>query len=398
MVSRVLFLLVPLAIAVTPCAVSAPAAGRISYDRAISKYVRFLQRQRRTSAEYILDLFNRYDLVVLCERAHPEVTQYDMIYAVVSDPRFQEMSGHIFTEVGGASLRPFVESFLMDGQLSEEQIKQKLRYIALHIGWDNVWDKTNFYDFLKKLYYLNRSLPKDRRVHLYPSDLDFQWENATRERWTEFETTQLSRRDEIMADNVISKYNEIKQGSRRKALVIMNYRHAFPHIKGQWGAIENTHGFLMTAYPGKLANVMINHVAFLQGSTDQTAVITAIQEGKWDAAFAVRGNPDLGFDFRGSPFGEDGFDYWPFPTGLRYRDVFTGFVFYQPLEAHRMSFGLPGLFDQSFLAEVLKRYQDTGQNYDLEWLNDLGTLRIFDWDGISRSDYAEKIQQWLRTR
>ncbi len=72
----------------------------------------------------------------------------------------------------------------------------------------------------------------------------------------------------------------------------MNYRHAFPHIPlrqgGRSQTVENVAGFLMTYYPGKVANVMLNNVRLLPGSTDDQLVISALQDGKWDAAFATR--------------------------------------------------------------------------------------------------------------
>lgn len=380
---------------------SSPAES-IGYDEAIEPYVSFLEKQKQTPEEYILGLFNQNDIVILCERFHPEVTQYDMIYQLVSDPRFQRQGGHIFTEVGTAALRPYIESFLMDDRLSDEQVNEKLRYIARNIGWVGAWGKTNFYDFLRKIHYLNRSLPKDRRVHIYPSDLDFRWEDATKDSWAEFNKTQMSKRDKIMADNIISKFNEIRHaGSRDKALVIMNYRHACPHFKPEDGRkSENTGGFLMDAYPGKVANVMINTLATLQSTNDKHAVLTAFQQGKWDAAFAVLGNPNVGFDFKGSPLGEDAFDFWPFLNHRRYQDVFTGFVFFKPLAAHRMSSGLPaGLLDQPFTDELLKRNHIMGASETREQIEkEYGLVHSFGYDECGESDHSEKIKQWLKAK
>lgn len=150
-------------------------------------------------------------MVILCERSHPEVTQYDMIYGLVSDPRFEQHVGHIFTEIGSVTLQPYIETLLMNDQLTDEQVNEKLRYIARNMGHDAGWEKTIFYDFLKKLFYLNRSLPKERQVHAYPTDLDIRWEDATKETWTAFEMTKLNQRDRLEADNIISKFNEIRQ-------------------------------------------------------------------------------------------------------------------------------------------------------------------------------------------
>jgi hypothetical protein len=76
------------------------AAPTGTYDPAIEKYVQFLRQQKQTPVDYLVSLFQTYDLVVLCERSHPEVTQYDLIYQLVADPRFQQQAGHVFMENG----------------------------------------------------------------------------------------------------------------------------------------------------------------------------------------------------------------------------------------------------------------------------------------------------------
>ena len=351
-----------------------------------------------------MNLFKHYHLVVLCERSHPEITQYDLIYEVVSNPQFQKESGRVFMEIGSAAMQPYVESFLMDDQLNGRQINEKLRHIASNMGNDPFWPDSNYYDFLRKVYHLNRSLPKDRRVHVYPVGLNFDWTKATKASWTEFQKEQLKQRDKLMAENIIRKFDEIQNAkTRNRALVIMDYRHAFPHIKGTSGEVHNTYGYLLATFPGKVANVMINSVANLPGTTDEKANFTAIEDGKWDAAFAVLKNPDLGFDFKNSPFGKDDFDYWPFKTGLRYQDVFTGLVFFKPLKEQRFSIGLPGLADKSFKDEVLMRCQNVGlklSDVEMGIITNMQTLHIYGYDDcpfLSKSDYAEKIRQWLKT-
>jgi hypothetical protein len=375
--------------------------NRVELDPAIEKYVLFLHGQRQPPVEYILGLFEKNDLVVLCERFHAEVTQYDLIYSLVNHPCFCSQVGHVFTEVGTSALRPSVESFLADATLSEEQVNEKLRSLAQDWGFEPVWDKANVFDFLRKLHYLNRSLPQDRRVHLYPSGIEFHWQNMTREKWTEFRK-QLGRRDEIMAENIISKFKELRQArGQSKALVIMNYRHAFPHLKGKTGRrVENTAGFLMEAFPGRVANVMINSVGLSKGTTDQRPLPTPLQEGKWDAAFAALANPSVGFDFRRSPLGEDSFDYFPFiPHHLRYQDVFTGFVFFKPLDAHHQSVGLPGLINASFGEELMRRASIIGNPTQAEITREIERLGMaHDSFGYDDPTIAEKIRQWLKIK
>ena len=93
--------------------------NRIEFDPAITGYVRFLEQQHPLPVDYILGLFEKYDLVVICERAHAEVTQYDLIYSFVCDPRFQKQVKNIFTEVGTCALRPVVEDLLTDATLTD---------------------------------------------------------------------------------------------------------------------------------------------------------------------------------------------------------------------------------------------------------------------------------------
>ena len=165
-------------------------------------------------------------------------------------------------------------------------------------------------------------------------------------------------------------------------------------------------GFLMAAYPGKVANVMINGTGLLVGQRGNPLGATAIQNGKWDAAFIVAGNPNRGFDFKGSPFGGDSFDYFPSPVPLKYtyQEVFTGFVFYKPLSEHRMAFGVPDLLDPAFTAEVVRRCQITGRTESVEELTKqvqqlFVAVRVSGYDDktiFPKNECPEMIQQWLK--
>ncbi len=397
------------AIVLTQAAGSRGAAPTLNYDKAIDPYVQFLRQQKQTPVDYLVGLFQTYDLVVLCERSHPEVTQYDMIYQLAADPRFQQQAGHIFMENGSRALQPAVETYLTDDSLTEPQAKEKLNRIFRDFEWSGASNRINIYDFYRKIRDLNRSLAKDLRVHIYPCDMDCDWTSITKESYHEL-CQQLGQRDQIMANHVKEKFNEIRQSpGRRKALVIMNYRHAFPHLLLQQGGasktVENVAGFLLAAYPGQVANVMINNVRLMPGSTDNRTVISAIQDGKWDAAFAVLDNPSLGFNFQGSPFGDDEFDYFavPFSLGKKYQDIFTGYVFFKPLDEHRLSFGIPGLLDPAFASEMLRRSQITGQTRSADEIakeiaesQTVHTCGYEDKEVFPKSEHAQKIQRWLQ--
>jgi uncharacterized RDD family membrane protein YckC len=366
------------------------SAGRISTidfipphgARTTEPYVLFL-KNRPSAAEYIFQLFEKYDIVVLCERIHPETTQYDFIYEVISDQRFIDNVGNIFSEVGVVTMQPYLDDFLRSDDLTETEIQEKLIYIIKNLSFGPLWDKTNFYDYLKKLYALNKSLPDSSRIHHYLSDVPFSWEGMTRVKYRSFEKEFLGDRDKRMADLIEARFKEIldSDSKRKKCLVIMNSRHAFGLVKDSTGKMlgDNTCAYLYEAFPGRTANVLINTVAF-----GPVLNLCPIQNGKWDASFRAAGNPSLGFDFAGSPFGKDQFDMFPFGAWRNYiyQDVFTGFVFYRPLEEHISELGIPGLGDD-FKDVYLSRVKCSGEDDSWEY-------KFFGIPGIGRQpmDYG----------
>jgi hypothetical protein len=63
-------------------------------DSKFDKYVSFLNTQNTSAKDYVLQLFEKYNIVILCERDHRDMTQYNLIYDIVSDERF--LGGNIF--------------------------------------------------------------------------------------------------------------------------------------------------------------------------------------------------------------------------------------------------------------------------------------------------------------
>jgi hypothetical protein len=179
----------------------------------------------------------------------------------------------------------------------------------------------------------------------------------------------------------------------------MNYRHAFNDFKVDNKKADNVGRYIFESFSSKVSNVMINSLALLPGSTDKEAVTTPINNGKWDAAFEVVGNPSLGFDFRGSPFGPDYFDFYPFPTrnDLKFQDVFTGFIFYKPLKEHKFGVGIPKLCDEGYDRIVLNRIAISGKavekDREQEFIRDLGQFREHTYGNLS--DITQKINLWL---
>lgn len=322
-----------------------------SYSTEIEPYVNFLETTAANvnPVDYVINLFDRYDIVVLCERDHREITQYELIYNIISDKRFIEKSGYVFTELGTRTINNRLDMFLKNDELKDQEIDEQLISLYRDLHWDSYWDKYNLYEFLKKVHNLNTSLEDNKDISINFTDMPIEWYNITHEQYlNEIKSKELSR-DRMEVDFIIQKYRELEKGEspKKKILVIMNYRHAF---KKQIGSLENTTAILNEELPGKVANIMINPV------TNSKSVNRTIQNGKWDASFKYLNNENRAFDFRDSSFGDDYFDYYTSAKhSYTYKDVFDGFIFYNPLEKHKLVFGIPGYIDKEFLPTFKER-------------------------------------------
>ena len=130
----------------------------------IGEYVRFLDSLEAVSArDYLLGLWRKNRLVVLCERDHNDITQYDLIWEVVKSEYFIDNVGSIFIEVGSVSVQERLLSFLEKTYSSEKEREAELIRIYRDFTWP-AWEKSNTYYFLLKVSRLNQELGPDRKI------------------------------------------------------------------------------------------------------------------------------------------------------------------------------------------------------------------------------------------
>jgi len=334
-------------------------------NRQTAKYAAFIRTHGRSPVDYIFDLYKKYDVVVLSERNHPEYSQYTFITELLKDERFRTNIGNLFTEQGSVSFQDSLNTYLHTSFRNEDALNKQTAILQRNSNaiWP-LWGYTNLFDLLKTVNQLNLALPDSNRINWYFTDLPVHWETMTRDNYLAGYTA--LKRDSLMAMHILQQYRqEILTQKRKKALVIMNSNHGFGLLNGKtdagikWIDSSTTH-YLMKDLPSKVANVMINTVSLKSGW-----LFTPVQNGKWDAAFSMAGNPSVGFDFNGSPFGDDNWDlFYLVSNRLTYKDVFTGFIFYKPLEEQYKKNGFPHEFD-NFEDSLLKRAGSVGNaEYD----------------------------------
>jgi len=311
----------------------------------------FIKNKTKTSTDYVFDLFKKYDIVVLSERFHPEYTQYELISKLITDERFITNVGNVFTETGSVSFQDTLNTYLHNSFKNEIELNKSTAVLQRNSNgvWP-IWDYTNHFDLLKTANKLNYSLPDSSKINWYYTDIPVNWETMTKENYLKG-FTHLSR-DSIMAIHIIENYkNIISLQKRKKALIIMNTSHGYGLLNQKEGTgigwlDSSTTNYLMKALPGKVANVMLNTVSIMW---------TPIQHGKWETSFKIAGNPDVGFDFKESPFANDNWDgFFLNSKSLSYKDIFTGFIFYKPLNQQIKKTGYPYEMD-SFEDTLLRR-------------------------------------------
>lgn len=382
----------------------------------LTKYVDFLEKQNVSAKDYVLNLFKKYDVVILCERQHTETTQYDLIYDIVSSPYFHKNVGNIFTEVGSYSNRQNTLNFIKT-KFSNDSLKQiKQAEIYRNGFFPNYWLNTNFYDFTGRLNSLNSTLKNKKQINLFTSgsmnpSID---ERNDEKGMRKYVLANYVKRDSLMASYVIKTLDSLnKYSSKKKALVIMNYRHAFSK---SYTKDRNVGDYLFKKYKGKTANVYINYLASLNKVDErdkekakmfQGPEQVPIQNGKWDASFKLAKKENVGFDFKNSPFGKDNFDIWQATkTDDKYEDVFTGFVYYLPLDKQVNSSGVKNFFinadfqqfinDWNLFDKVTRKSEPRIYSKELEngYKKDFETIRIRKYTDLEK--YQEIINQWLK--
>ena len=294
----------------------------------VKPYTDFLKTKDQSPKEYILGLFEHYDIVILQERYHNESTQWDMILDIVSDTAFINNVGNIFTEYGSAKHQHKIDSYLQTVFPNDTILEQKTACLMYN-------PSGAFYYFKKNLNLLNSGLPDSLKVRLHFCDVIDYDDVVT---YTNTKRELDNTRDSLMAQVTVDWYKEqVATGKRRKSLVVTNYRHAHgyaggvDYVKSQkiFRLIKqgNQGQYIWEQFPDKTAAVMQLSDALYRNFP------RPIHKGKWELAFEINQYKPVGFDLKNTPFGIEYYDQYPLKgtrTKLKYEDIFTGFIFDKP--------------------------------------------------------------------
>lgn len=299
--------------------------------------------------DYIMSLYDSVDVVVLGERDHRDTTQYDFIDRLISDPRFIEKVGYIYTEVGTVNTAPICErTVTADYKDISEFRDSALAQIRIEDFYP-LWDKYNRYQFLENIYRLNSNLPKDKRVILRGTDVAFDWSECndveSYRRFLEEEVDGGNSRDSVMADNFLTMFMaQPERGGYHKALLITSTPHA---IKDPEHLNEGY--FISCALGNNMRTVLIN---WTQWWKHADMLLRPWLNGIPDSAYIASGRADCGFNLAGSPVADAGYS-----NSMAYNisDYADGMIYYLEPRRFVVAFGIPGVVSEDFLPELVRR-------------------------------------------
>lgn len=330
----------------------------------IPDYVDFLNKQQ-TPKEYIFELWEEADIIVLGERDHRDTTQYNLILDILSDKRFIENVGHLYLEVGVINATEKANDLISRNYENDNFSKKFVEFQMLEVWHPMIWENYNRYQLFSGLNEINKNQAEDKKIRLGLIDMEFSWDDMNVEEYRKFKFDYMNRsytaREKIMADNFLSFYSaQQPRSGNKKALIITSREYAGKfNVISKGVEIKRKAGYIKDIYGEKVKTVAINWYKWIPLSYERENTFNLLTNGlsaggKWDAAFELTNCNPVGFNLQDSPFGKDEYDY-PFDNQLKWEDVFDGYIFYEPYYNFIAKIGFPCQLTSKQAKEIVHR-------------------------------------------
>lgn len=336
-----------LLIIITGCAIASYAQ-----NPKLNDYVNCIKSNSCNPVDYIFNLFEKSDIVVIGERDHRDTTQYELILDLLRDPRFAKDIGYVYTEVGCVNKTKDVNKLLCEKYKSDKAFNDALYFYLRDEDFNPLWDKYNRVQFLRGLYEINRN--SKHKIMLGLTDCKFSWKKIkTTEEYRDFnDSPACTYRDSTMCFHFAKMYAKQKpKNGKRKALIITNHPHALNatferndyHCQGKW--LKKEFG------SDNVKIVILNWTEYTHSNEQQMPLVA---NGLWDAAFEVVDCQPFGMDIKGTPYGRT--PYFDDRYGkMKWEDVTDGIIYIKPCYETVLTIGIPGIVSPDFEEEFMRR-------------------------------------------
>jgi hypothetical protein len=325
------------------------------------KYRKDIERDKQKPFDYIMKLFENHDIVVLCEREHPEYTQWELFSQIILNDTFATKIGNVATEFGRVNEQVRLDS-LMNTRFENEEAREKsfASLVRENGGMWVLWDNSNIYDFAVALSKFNEKQNPNTRINWFFTDNAGDWSSIKSIEDWEQNNFKNHKRDAIMAEHVIAIMDSLStRTDRNKLLRIINTHHAY-HEYREGDTTEAD--YLYEKYGDKIAFVWLNTTAHKDGHFE--IFMLPYQNGIVDAAACNMGDSAWALSFENSILGNDHFELLPHRDKwhLKMKDLFDGMIYYQYPWQQCRKYGFPYLLT-GFRDTLLKRSALVGDEY-----------------------------------
>ena len=329
----------------------------------VEPFVAYLSTVKKSPEDFLLDMLRNHTLVINGE-FHRRKVSWDMLKRLISLPGFSDVAGCIFMELPSWH-QPTIENFLSSDTL-DSNLVIKIFQDEQPNGW---WDRGEF-EFLCKLWEINKSLPADKKIRVVLADYQVPYSKITKIE----EAKEAEDRNTHMANLIIETINNSHDS--RNYLFLVGCAHAYKSNQVGFASAAFGKNSELTA-AAQLANALGDDKVFtvfqhvLSGDNNGNNK-SAVRGGIFDKAFELNGNKPVGFKLANSPFGKEPFDgiyeiKYKTASGS-YADNFDGYLFLAPLADEPKAKPLIEIFTDEFVTEMKRRASVMGyENFSQIW-------------------------------
>ncbi|MDE6628016.1 MAG: hypothetical protein K2K36_01465, partial [Muribaculaceae bacterium] len=316
----------------------------------VEPFTAYLSQVEQSPEDFILDILKSHKLVINGE-FHRRKVSWDMLKRLITLPDFSDVAGCIFMELPSWH-QPTMDSFMNSDTLDSNLVIKIFQDEQLN-GW---WDRGEF-EFLCKLWEVNKSLPANKKIQVVLADYQVPYSKITKIE----DAREAEDRNTHMANLIVETIKN--SNDARNNLFLVGCAHAYK--SNQAGFASAAHGKSSELTAGaQLVNALGSDNVFtifqhnLSGDNSGRNK-SAVRGGIFDKAFELNGNRPIGFKLANSPFGMEPFDgiyeiKYKTASGS-YADNFDGYLFLAPLANEPKAMPLTEMFTDEFVAEMQRR-------------------------------------------
>ncbi|MBP5614197.1 MAG: hypothetical protein J6X35_08675 [Bacteroidales bacterium] len=193
------------------------------------RYTKDFRKRQQQPETFMKQLFEKYDLVFLVEREHPDRLQWDYFSHIILNERFAETVSDIYVELINCDMQDSLDTFLRSDYPTDSAREKAAAHIIRQCPVWPTWFSRGIFDFIIRAQQFNATHDSLHQFRVHGCNIANVWDEMEND--PEIFWNQMRKRDSIMAANLANGYRQqlAKHPEKRKALLIFNQIHCIRH-------------------------------------------------------------------------------------------------------------------------------------------------------------------------